>query len=227
MPTNHETQTAIHAKVAETYALAERLFDRTFPRPAVRFDIRGSSRNGYANSARNVVAFNLTQAVHNAERFLETTVVHECAHLLTRHLFGHHDARGRRIRPHGPEWAGVMRKLGAKPDRCSALEVAPVLLANRHAFYCACPDKTIHVGPRVAAKIRAGATYLCRACRTVLTPHRAPVIVRQGATIERAAADATRPSAPSTPAPSTPSTPPAAPSRPATPSAAMRQLRLF
>lgn len=54
----------------------------------------------------------------NFEKDFRDTVLHEIAHIVTRHV------NPQRVKPHGTEWKSVATRLGAKPDRCHALQLA-------------------------------------------------------------------------------------------------------
>src|SRR5690554_7028063 len=67
------------------YQLAERHFNRPFPRPQVTLDLRGQ-KAGVAYLYRNLLRFNGQLYRENAEDFLRQTVPHEAAHLLAHAL---------------------------------------------------------------------------------------------------------------------------------------------
>src|SRR5690554_2594199 len=104
-------------RLEECYQLAERHFNRPFPRPQVTLDLRGQ-KAGVAYLSRNLLRFNGQLYRENAEDFLRQTVPHEAAHLLAHALYGE------RIRPHGKEWKGLMTGLFGLPAlRCHDYQV--------------------------------------------------------------------------------------------------------
>lgn len=83
--------------------------------PTVSFDLRGTTA-GEAYGPKNHIRLNGQLLNENIDEFIEQTVGHEWAHLAARNL------HGPGIRSHGPEWKGVMIKLGLDPARCHTYE---------------------------------------------------------------------------------------------------------
>lgn len=93
------------------------------------------------------IRLNPVLCFENVEHFIEQTVGHEAAHLITGVVFGRtkqvEDPQTgkmvtKKIRSHGAEWRSVMVKLGLKPDRChtydcSSIEVKKKARAKRGA----------------------------------------------------------------------------------------------
>ncbi len=106
-------------RIEECYSILELKFDLSFPRPnAVLFNVRGYTIAGKAFCAKNELHFNQTILDNNVEKFIEKTVAHEVAHLITGQLFpytrGGTDLLGskRPAKPHGWEWKSIMGLLG-------------------------------------------------------------------------------------------------------------------
>ncbi len=89
------------------YLQAEKHFERKFDRPvSVRYDIKNWT-GGLAYGGLNKLRYNLILLVENEKDFLENTVPHEVAHLITRAHFPI-PAGKKRLMPHGKEWKSVM-----------------------------------------------------------------------------------------------------------------------
>jgi SprT protein len=147
-------------RLEECYQLAERHFNRPFPRPQVTLDLRGQ-KAGVAYLYRNLLRFNGQLYRENAEDFLRQTVPHEAAHLLAHALYGE------RIRPHGKEWKGLMTGLFGLPAlRCHDYQV-PRRRSTRYLYRCACPEH-MPFTPQRHALVARGRRYSCLRCGSML-----------------------------------------------------------
>lgn len=147
-------------RLEECYQLAERHFNRPFPRPQVTLDLRGQ-KAGVAYLYRNLLRFNGQLYRENAEDFLRQTVPHEAAHLLAHALYGE------RIRPHGKEWKGLMTGLFGLPAlRCHDYQV-PRRRSTRYLYRCACPGH-MPFTPQRHALVARGRRYSCLRCGSML-----------------------------------------------------------
>jgi len=131
--------------------------------PSVRFDIKGTHCFGQARYIENAVRFNFTVAKQNYEEFVKRTVPHEVAHIMQHKL-------SLRSKPHGYDWAKVMRFFGTPPDRCNSnynMEgIAPARKTQKFAYKCNGCAKEYSVGKKVHNKIQNGSNYFCRKCRS-------------------------------------------------------------
>lgn len=143
------------------------------PMPTCSFDLRGktagkalSGRRGRGTgpglSAQPVLHVQLNSVLfqENVQSFLQDTIPHEVAHLVTRQLYG------RGVASHGPEWQRVMRTLGVEPRRTHQYDVSNAAVASRlYRFSCAC--RTFELTPRKARAALQG-LRACRQCKSVL-----------------------------------------------------------
>ena len=144
---------------------ARRHYRVPIPAPQVRFDLRGQAAGQVRQRGRIwQVRYNPLLLAREPHAFLAQTVPHECAHLVAFALFG------RTIRPHGPEWQGVMRHFGAEPRRCHdfAVDDLRVRRLRRFDYHCAC--RTHQLTSTRHHRAQAGQTYYCVACRGPLAP---------------------------------------------------------
>ena len=91
------------------------IFD-VFHKWVVVINYRAKARSGQASYNKKQVELTCKffeaagrEADHNQ------TLLHEVAHIITRHIHGH----GRHIKAHGREWKRVMVAFGLAPNRCS------------------------------------------------------------------------------------------------------------
>jgi SprT protein len=172
MPPNLSTP-SLRALMPEARRRTEALLDQArrhfgvrIPSPEVRFDLRGQAAGQVRQAPGRVwqVRYNSVLLAREPDAFLAQTVPHECAHLVAFALFG------RGIRPHGPEWQGVMRHFGAEPRRCHSFAADD--LRTRHLrrfdYHCAC--RTHQLTSTRHHRAQAGQTYYCVACRGPLAP---------------------------------------------------------
>lgn len=145
---------------------ARRHFRSPIPAPEVRFDLRGKAAGQVRMAPGRVwqIRYNPVLLAREGDAFLTQTVPHEVAHLIAFALFG------RDIRPHGEEWQGVMRHLGAEPRRCHSFAVddLPARRLRRFDYHCAC--RTHQLTSTRHYRAQAGQTYTCVACRGTLVP---------------------------------------------------------
>ena len=151
----------VQHRIIELYNQAESFYQRRFPRPYVRLDLKGETA-GQALIAKHQLRFNRVLLQENREHFLRQTVAHEVAHLLAYDLFGP------RIRAHGPKWQSVMTDAFQLPaDRCHHYDTQR---SSRKPwlYRCQCVDKTITLGTIRHNRALKGTVYLCTVCRSPL-----------------------------------------------------------
>lgn len=109
-----------------------------FPQERLPLEIRFEKQGGTAGTAytadvscdpddrksylrgKHVINFNLALAFENQEDFLEQTVPHEVAHIITEMFFKGED---KQYRGHGDFWKFVMKRFGKPPTRCHSYDV--------------------------------------------------------------------------------------------------------
>lgn len=153
-------ESLVRATVESCFRRAEMHFQRRFERPSLAFNLRGMAA-AVAYPARNAIRINHHLLEQNSEDFLRNTVPHEVSHLLAYRL------HGRRIRPHGTEWATIMRGVyGLQPLRCHHYDVRPSLTAT-YLYRCGCHEGHT-LGTRRHNNALRGRHYYCRRCRQPL-----------------------------------------------------------
>ena len=150
----------LNTAVEACYRRAELFFQRRFDRAQLAFNLRGMAA-AIAYPSKNTIRINRQLLEQNVEDFLINTIPHEVSHLIAYRL------HGRRIAPHGTEWAAIMREVyHLKPLRCHNYDVRVNMTA---AYYYLCGCDTGHtVGTRRHNNALRGRQYVCRRCRKPL-----------------------------------------------------------
>ena len=137
------------------------------PDPEIRFDLRGlaAGQARWYRRTRPLLRFNLAIAKNQEQAFLERTVPHEIAHLITAACHG-------RTRPHGKEWQEAMAFFGIhEAHRCHDFTVdeANVRRQRRWTYRCDCSSHELSTTRH--HRIASGKTrYYCRRCQGALQP---------------------------------------------------------
>src|SRR3546814_372024 len=127
--------------------------------PSCSFDLRGTTA-GKAHMAKYHVQLNSVLYQENIQDFLEDTIPHEVAHLITYVL------HGREAKAHGNEWQSIMRALGVRPDRCHSYDTTNSAVAKAvYKFKCDC--KVFELSSRRYKKGLAG-HHSCKKCQSKL-----------------------------------------------------------
>jgi SprT protein len=144
------------------------LYDVTLTPVAVHFNLAGRAAGMFRlRRDEAVIRYNPWIFARWYDEHLAHTVPHEVAHYVVTRLH-----RGRRVRPHGPEWRAVMQDFGVPPRvTCShdPAEIAdlPQRRMQRYDYACGCSHHRLSAvrHNRVA---RGQATYRCRRCHQPL-----------------------------------------------------------
>lgn len=134
----------------------EELYGITIPTPKMRFTLRGEAA-GMADCTKEIGAlnFNPILLVENEEEFIEHTVGHEFAHVVTVRL------HGTDIFKHGREWQRVMKNFGLPPKISHDYDTSNVILLPR-TWKCDCAQH--QVTQYMHNQLLKGAMYLCNNC---------------------------------------------------------------
>jgi SprT protein len=138
-------------KVIEVYLQAQSIWKQIFALPTIEFDLLGRCA-GRAYCRENRIRLNPVLLLENQTDFIEETVPHEVAHLLTRTLY----LGPGRMKPHGPEWKAVMLALGLKPTRCHDYDTTNAQVRQERRFSYACACRTIQEPARTHFKLQRG-----------------------------------------------------------------------
>ncbi|MES9873693.1 MAG: SprT-like domain-containing protein [Candidatus Sedimenticola sp. 6PFRAG7] len=143
-------------------------YDHPMPLVEIRFDLKGTT----AGQARMwpctspLIRFNSQLLEANPETFLERTVPHEVAHLVTCTLHGN------RIKPHGEEWKAVMSLFGAEASRCHSYDTSQTQQRRLQCFDYRCDCRSHELTSIRHNRVQQGQRYYCKSCRQILVPGR-------------------------------------------------------
>jgi SprT protein len=164
-PIDQSQQQRVVAATHDTVQRAERLFERAFSLPAIRFDLSGRAAGMYrVRRQQQEIRYNPYIFGKYFDDNLANTVPHEVAHFLAYELFG-----TRNIRPHGMEWRAIMHRLGAEPSVTCQYDLGgiPQRRQRRFEYSCGCSSHAISTVRHNRVQ-RGKGRYLCRQCRQPL-----------------------------------------------------------
>ncbi|MCP5161559.1 MAG: SprT-like domain-containing protein [Hahellaceae bacterium] len=159
---------AVRKQVEACLSIAESRFGRRFPRPEIRFDLRGRSA-GQARVALGrhaqppVLRFNAILLKENVDDFLREVPAHETAHLVIGVMYG------RSVKPHGREWQAVMKEVFNIEPRVTHRMAVNSGTRRRFEYRCGCNGESHFLSTVRHNRIMAKTTqYRCRRCGDTL-----------------------------------------------------------
>ena len=164
-PIDPDQRQQVREATAEAIERASDLYGRRFAPVRVCFDLRGTSAGMYrVRRGDRCIRYNPWIFARYFDDSLIVTVPHEVAHYVTDCLHGLS-----RVRPHGPEWRGVMRALGAPPrvTGCYDLSGLPLRRQRRFDYRCECRRHQLSAARHNRVQ-RGEVAYHCRECRTAI-----------------------------------------------------------
>ena len=151
----------IRHRIDSLYFLAENHLQRTFPRPALKMNLKGETA-GQAWPEKNLIRLNATLYLENQAHYLKQTVGHEVAHLIAYQYYGVS------IRPHGKEWEGVMTDIFQLPaERCHSYDTGRST-HRPYLYRCHCTGKQTALSQIRHNRATKGTVYLCTTCHQPL-----------------------------------------------------------
>lgn len=136
------------------------------PLPGVSFCLRGKAAGQYRydkKEPRHVLRFNDYLLLRNREAFVREVIPHEVSHLVAYTLYGW------RIKPHGPEWKGIMQEIFGLPPKVTHNFLVRQSSSVTYAYLCRCPERVHQLGKIRHRRItEESARYICNTCKTEL-----------------------------------------------------------
>lgn len=128
------------------------------PYVKVTFDLKG--RTAGQACYPNKIRINQYLLEQYGQKYIDDTVVHEIAHLLTDHKYPH-------SKPHGDKWQQIMFLLGVtNPSTTHSYSTKPARQTKQYVYICDC---RVHYLPTITHnRILKGAEYKCKRCGTGL-----------------------------------------------------------
>lgn len=124
------------------------------PLPRIKYVSRGTNA-GLANNLSWTLTFNQILLCDNPATFVENTVAHEYAHLITGHIHGIQQF------PHGLKWQKIMKLFNVTPRVTHDYDVSK-LLNKARIWLCACQSH--YVSNHLAKQLHNGNQYQCGSC---------------------------------------------------------------
>ncbi len=148
---------------------ANQLLELQLPVIPVKFDLRGKSSGMFVyrrsiGRSDHWIRYNPIIFSHYFDHALQHTVGHEVAHYIAYAI-----SQGRRIKPHGKEWAEIMALFNLPAEVTSRYDVSelPLRQQRRHRYGCGCREHALTT-TRHNKILRGSAVYSCQLCRQTL-----------------------------------------------------------
>ena len=184
-PINAEQQQQVQQEVQRYLTMGERLYSCAIPAIPVLFDLKGktagmyrvktsiaSQKGGFSVSEvsevivpERVIRFNPWLFAKYSDDSWKNTIPHEVAHYISDCVYGL-----KAIRPHGKEWAEIMRRLGAEPIIRANYDLSgiPTRRMTQYTYRCAC--RNVKLSSYRHKKVQRGLQrYRCRHCASELS----------------------------------------------------------
>lgn len=168
-----DMQNKVAAKISSLQEKAKKFYGCKVPNVEIKYDLKTTSMAGQAivNPYTGLFKMRLHPAALQfyGEDYIESTVVHEFAHLVQRQHYP-------LSKPHGKEWKSVMLNLGVEPSRCHSYDLVAALKSvgtkttgrkvKTYSYKCACDTYELTVIRH--NRILKGTEYHCKKCKTAL-----------------------------------------------------------
>jgi SprT protein len=158
-------QAKIKTKINQCLEIAETHYSRTFYPPKLDFSLTGRHA-GRACSSTNTIQINSTILIQNEADYINQTVPHEVAHLVTDAVYphGHLDQTKKTatIPHHGTGWKHVMELFGVQPALYHNYAIAPSIRHNRvkYAHICSVCNNLVELSVNQSILARADPTAM-------------------------------------------------------------------
>ena len=156
-----EQETVVVSETNRYIQLACELYQSTFPRIDVQFDLTGHTIGMYKRLKwRRLIRYNPAVFAKYFDENVAETIPHEVAHYIVDMRF-----KRRGIRPHGQQWREVMLDFGAEASRTATYDLSDIPKRRYSTVAYACRCQRHELGIRRHNKLlRREAEYSCRRC---------------------------------------------------------------
>lgn len=182
-----EVKLLVIEKLKAVIKMAEAHYGKALPFPNVVYQLRGSVA-GTATFRSWTIDLNAALLMQNIDKFIESTVPHEMAHLACDKIYPEahqrqYTGRGRftKRQPHGAEWREIMQVMGVREiTRCHSYDTTTTKVVKStsriHPWACAC-GKEFKLSAKMTDQLRAspGSRWHCKGKRLFEVAASAPV----------------------------------------------------
>lgn len=165
-PIGQEERQRVEQETERYIRRAEGIFERTFDRIPVLFDLKGRTAGMFKTIGdRRFIRYNPWIFAKYFEENLRDTVPHEVAHYIVHELHPYG-----RVKPHGRKWRRVMSLFGADPGVTFDLDLSdvPQRRQRTHPYRCNCAQLHQVSTTRHNRVQRGKGRYLCLTCNAEL-----------------------------------------------------------
>jgi SprT protein len=159
---NQQLHALVENRITNLLEVAKSKFGIIMDKPTIVYNLKGT-KAGTA-SIQNVIRLNPVLLEQNVDEFIQRTVAHELAHILSYKLYG--------TLAHDKYWKRVMVSFGVEPSRCHSYDVSNVQRAKHiktFIYKCKCKEHII-TSIRHNKIVKNGTKYSCCHCHTVIMP---------------------------------------------------------
>lgn len=154
---NTELQILARKRVNELSNKAYEIFG-CYVHPIIDYNLKGRVA-GKAFYYKEMIKLNLDLFRENQKGFLEDTIPHEMAHLIS------HEIK-LECKPHGKTWKRVMIMFGCEPKRCHNYKTTSARNVKRYRYSCGCSIHEISLTRH--KRTMKGVKYICKKCKKAL-----------------------------------------------------------
>lgn len=151
---NNQLKQQVTQRITYLSDLIEQSLGHIIALPRIKYIGRGTNA-GMANSLSWTLTFNSVLLADNQNDFIEHTVAHEYAHLITDHLHGIQQF------PHGNKWQKIMKVFNVPATVTHQYDISKLIDQTR-VWLCACQSH--YVSLHVAKQLQSGNRYACPHC---------------------------------------------------------------
>ena len=160
-PIGNSQQRQVEEMTEHYISRAERIFNRSFDRVPVLFDLPGRAAGMFKVVGRKrCIRYNPWIFGKYYEENLRDTVPHEVAHFIVHEVYGR-----RSVKPHGQQWQGLMAHFGADAGVTFSLDLegVPQRRQKTHPYHCGCRLHAVSTTRHNRVQ-RGSGRYHCRNC---------------------------------------------------------------
>ena len=145
----------VENRIEELSEIAKDFWDWQGETPKFTYDLRGKV-GGRAFINQNRIAINKQAIEKYTDEYIKQTIGHEFAHIVQYNTFSYN------IKPHGQEWAAIMRSFGLPAKRCHSYELKSA--RKEYQYSCSKCGVIYNFGCKRHYRAQHGAVYTHVGC---------------------------------------------------------------